>query len=824
MNTKIYRDCAEVLFLLALLAALLIVFQYATVTALGALAPSVTFISLPEYAVEIQQHVEFSWYDAVLAVAIVTTALTLTLREIWGRKLSHFCSLVFASEKKTLCFLVLAGIVSTRFYLTPGVFSWAADQAQHISFSHITAFALANGEMPIWTNYLGCGTPYLQFYGFLFFYAVGFVDLLLGEIYSSLKVVLFVGHVASGITMYLFVRAASHSRRAGIVAGLAYVLSFWHTQQVLIMGRFPLSLFYALMPLAFYFAERTLSRRTGAANMLFGGISLGLLAFIHPGYSVWATLLLGIYSFFRLTKRPPQQSIIASLGRISILFVVGLTFGSYLTLPMWLEQEFTGLHRGISFANVADPSWRHVFVWSNFRFWLLPLPLDQVHWYGGYVGLSLVVITAAGGAVGFRHRSKLSFRTDIAIWTCLAVASLLVFGYRLAPIRMLPLVDILGSGRYLLFFVFTLSAAAGMAAKKLLSVQANNAMRYRTVAVLLLAIGWDLLPTTIQHPYGTTHNDKDAWGNDLGEYGALRKRANELAEKGLLPNARVYWAWDDHHPYLAEGQLYYNTRTAMPHAHHPGDVRAVHDFVKPLQQFLNIALTDMPQRRADIFKADDISLINGAIVMLNAKFVFASQKDKSTIGMKWPYNTPLLVSPKLTPYTERDSTEWTQNKQLVPTRLQTALSTPSAEVMSAVEIVKRTGVGFLENRCEQILVRNLASDLDLGTNPTLELINHTERNQRVEMAVKLSSKAFVRLAYSYFPHLRITVDGEEIIPFQTAGRFIALKLDRGNHVITLEPHLSGLRRILLILDIAILMAAVYCYARERLHHPLIQKV
>ena len=100
MNTKIYRDCAEVLFLLALLAALLIVFQYATVTALGALAPSVTFISLPEYAVEIQQHVEFSWYDAVLAVAIVTTALTLTLREIWGRKLSHFCSLVFASEKK----------------------------------------------------------------------------------------------------------------------------------------------------------------------------------------------------------------------------------------------------------------------------------------------------------------------------------------------------------------------------------------------------------------------------------------------------------------------------------------------------------------------------------------------------------------------------------------------------------------------------------------------------------------------------------------------------------------------------------------------------
>jgi hypothetical protein len=40
-----------------------------------------------------------------------------------------------------------------------------------------------------------------------------------------------------------------------LLAGLAYVLGFWHTQQVLIMGRLPLSLFYALLPLPFYFLE-----------------------------------------------------------------------------------------------------------------------------------------------------------------------------------------------------------------------------------------------------------------------------------------------------------------------------------------------------------------------------------------------------------------------------------------------------------------------------------------------------------------------------------------------------------------------------------------
>ena len=62
-------------------------------------------------------------------------------------------------------------------------------------------------------------------------------------------------HIISGIGMYFFVGNLCQSRRAGFIAGLGYVLCFWHTQQVLIMGRLPLSLFYALLPWPFYAVE-----------------------------------------------------------------------------------------------------------------------------------------------------------------------------------------------------------------------------------------------------------------------------------------------------------------------------------------------------------------------------------------------------------------------------------------------------------------------------------------------------------------------------------------------------------------------------------------
>ena len=65
------------------------------------------------------------------------------------------------------------------------------------------------------------------------------------------------------------------------------------------------------------------------------------------------------------------------------ILAVGLLVGTYLTLPMWLEREYTGLAAGVELGGVPDPGWRQLFSWSNFRWRFDELPVDQRHWYGG---------------------------------------------------------------------------------------------------------------------------------------------------------------------------------------------------------------------------------------------------------------------------------------------------------------------------------------------------------------------------------------------------------------------------------------------------------
>ena len=111
-------------------------------------------------------------------------------------------------------------MVAVRYYFARGGMNWGGDASAHLAYAKIAIESLTAGEWPIWSNYLGCGTPYLQFYGFLFFYLVGLADFVCRDFYLSVKAVLAVCHIVSGWAIYGFVRQATRSRQAGLVAGL----------------------------------------------------------------------------------------------------------------------------------------------------------------------------------------------------------------------------------------------------------------------------------------------------------------------------------------------------------------------------------------------------------------------------------------------------------------------------------------------------------------------------------------------------------------------------------------------------------------------------
>ncbi len=87
------------------------------------------------------------------------------------------------------------------------------------------------GELPYWTFSLGTGSPFLENYGFLYFYFTGFCSFLAQDLTTGIKFSHAIYHIGSGLAMFLFSTRLCRSRRAGTISGLGYVLCFWHLQQ-----------------------------------------------------------------------------------------------------------------------------------------------------------------------------------------------------------------------------------------------------------------------------------------------------------------------------------------------------------------------------------------------------------------------------------------------------------------------------------------------------------------------------------------------------------------------------------------------------------------
>ena len=124
-------------------------------------------------------------------------------------------------------------------------------------------------------------------------------------------------------------------------------------------------------------------------------------------------------------------------------------------------------------------------------------------------------------------------------------------------------------------------------------------------------------------------------------------------------------------------------------------------------------------------------------------------------------------------------------------------------------------INVFARTCQRIFLDEHIPPQNLGTTPQIEVLSHRVWNQRVVLSIKTSDACFARLAYAYYPYLRVRVNGSEQEPRQTAGGFIALKLEKGEHEIVLEPYLSPLRTRLLILNIILLALATFCLFKYR---------
>lgn len=807
----------DMMVIVSALAALLIYFQYTTCFKFAVLEPGKRY-SLGAFVRVVERYVPLNLADGILASLIISVFATIIILELWRKRLSALLKKVFETENRTLLALVIACLLCARYYFAKGGLAWTGDANFHIGYAWIASQAFSQGELPIWTNYYGTGSPYCQFYGFLFFYLTGAVDLLFSDLEFSLKFVMGISHVISGIGMYLLVRTL-FNRQAGFVAAMAYVMCVWHTQQVLIMGRYPLSLFYALLPFPFYFFERLKGQTPELASAIAGGLTLGLLAFTHPGYAFWATLLFGLWVCTRLWIDRDRHGARAVCSHSILLLLGGLAFGAYLTLPMWMERGDTILKFGLDLSSLPDPTLGQLLNWSNYRFRLFPIEAN--HWYGGYLGLSVVALCLLGIVswvpiwIRPKTRRRLAsiqqggIASDFVIdlpgivypaISCFIVSLLLVFGYRLPPLGQIDVVQAFNAGRYLLFVVFFLCVMVGAGAAALITFCRRRNKRIDIVAIMLLVMIVDLGPTTFQQPFISHSALERTYLVGTDGTNLLRDEAAQFPV-GEIPNYRVFFATDTAYRPFSISYLSINTTIVTFLGLFNETLLATHVFCHPFEKLLNSEI-----RKAEKLKSPgthDFRSLNDGLYLLNSKRVMAAHSNKKSL-ITWtiPGSSPVVVSSKVEGWD-----------------LPVTSGTESEAQSALMRLVTGMGINQEKNSCDRILLAGFKGVEDLDTSPSVQVLEHRTWNQRVEIIVRTSSSCFARLAYAYSPYLSVTVNSKKVVPYQTSGRFIAVRLNEGEHHIVLEPVLSPLRRGLLMVNLTLVAACLVYFGwkvRERL--------
>ena len=465
---------------------------------------------------------------------------------------------------------------------------------------------------------------------------------------------------------------------------------------------------------------------------------------------------------------------------------------------MWWERGHTGLAGGVSLSGVPDPSWRHLLLWSNFRWRFDVLPGDQLHWYGGYLGTSLWVLALAGLALG---RRRLVGPLGVAL-AGLGLALIFVLGYRL--VVDLPMVASLNAGRYLLFAVFFLAFAAGAGG---LAIERRAGPRWLAAGLALLAI--DLGPKTFQQPY-LTRSDTSPVGYPVEMLAEFADPARE-AVPGRLPGYRLHPTTDKVHPFSAIGWLAFTTGIPQMNSLFTEAPHAVSLFHDPWRRLFDAEFDAMESANALRQHPEYEFIYNGAR-MQNLRYLLSilpptPDESHGHMRMGWRVSTPLMVAGKAMPFpaaefarARRDGTMEQMVRASFPDRADLDMLADIFPALWTMRITEPLPQGLAR---DVVVLAKEEQGRDLGTSPTAEVLHHRVENQHVELEVEVDQACFARLAYAHYPYLRVLVGGREVQALPTAGGFIAVELPPGRHEIELVPYLSPLRKAMLGLLVAL---------------------
>jgi hypothetical protein len=237
-----------------------------------------------------------------------------------------------------LIVIVIAQLVILPFF-NPGFFSFHDDtQVQRVFEMNQS---LSNGHFPVrWVSALGYGYgyPIFNFYAPFAYYVGGIFNTIVDSLIAT-KIMMIVGILLSGLSMYLLVKSM-FGVRAAYLSGILYLFAPYHAVDIYVRG--DVAEFYAtaFIPLVFFSMLR-LTKQVNGINFLFASISYSLLILSHNLTAMMVTpfLILFVISLSILKKS-------GKIHLLSILFsslLLGIGVAAFYILPVFAEMKYTNV-------------------------------------------------------------------------------------------------------------------------------------------------------------------------------------------------------------------------------------------------------------------------------------------------------------------------------------------------------------------------------------------------------------------------------------------------------------------------------------------------
>jgi len=233
-----------------------------------------------------------------IGIALLTASLgALLVLELRGRRVSRVLGSCLSKDGRAAPLLLLITAWAVRGYVDPGM-PHGFDAKQHMSKAFAVTDVLAAGEWPTWSWRWYGGFPLLRFYGPLSYWLAGGLGLLTGAV-AGVKLTLLASHALSGWAIHGLARRWSGSRQVATLATIVYLLAYQRIHTVLLLGRLPEAVLWALFPLLLLCVERFLEERSWRPGIA-AGVTLGALVLTHPVMGALGGLFAALYCLARL--------------------------------------------------------------------------------------------------------------------------------------------------------------------------------------------------------------------------------------------------------------------------------------------------------------------------------------------------------------------------------------------------------------------------------------------------------------------------------------------------------------------------------------------